>query len=297
MSKYDEDEEEIVEKEETKKHRFVHFIFLVIIIIIGLIFYSKYLGTSGIIVKEYRVTSNFLDKDYSGLKIVHFSDLLYKSTIDKNDLNELVNKINNIKPDIVVFTGDLASPLSKIKEDDINILKESLSKIEAKISKYAIYGDNDYKLSKYEEIMNKSNFIILNNSYDELYYNSLNPIYIVGLPSSIKEKSDLNTSFSFYNDENRKYIITLVHDGSTIKSIDESDYEVDLILGGHNLGGLVRIPFIGGIINQKNSYKYKNDYNEKGITKIFMSSGLGTDQHDYRLLNKPSFNLYRLKSK
>ena len=202
MSKYDEDEEEIVEKEETKKHRFVHFIFLVIIIIIGLIFYSKYLGTSGIIVKEYRVTSNFLDKDYSGLKIVHFSDLLYKSTIDKNDLNELVNKINNIKPDIVVFTGDLASPLSKIKEDDINILKESLSKIEAKISKYAIYGDNDYKLSKYEEIMNKSNFIILNNSYDELYYNSLNPIYIVGLPSSIKEKSDLNTSFSFYNDEN-----------------------------------------------------------------------------------------------
>ena len=74
MSKNDEDEEEIIE-EEPKKHRFVHFIFLFIIIIIGLIFYSKYLGTSGIIVKEYRVTSNFLDKDYSGLKIVHFSDL------------------------------------------------------------------------------------------------------------------------------------------------------------------------------------------------------------------------------
>ena len=272
-------------------------IFIIFIILVLIFLYGRYIEPTKLNVKQYVINTDKISESFKDIKIVHFSDLLYKSTIDKNDLNELVNKINIIKPDIVVFTGDLASPLSKIKEDDINILKESLSKIEAKISKYAIYGDNDYKLSKYEEIMNESNFIILNNSYDELYYNSLNPIYIVGLPSSIKEKSDLNTSFSFYNDENRKYIITLVHDGSTIKSIDESDYEVDLILGGHNLGGLVRIPFIGGIINQKNSYKYKNDYNEKGITKIFMSSGLGTDHHDYRLLNKPSFNLYRLKSK
>ena len=294
-----EDEEEKQEeiKEKPKKHRFIHFIFLVIILIVGLVFYSKYIGTSGIEIKEYRVESNILKKEYSGLKIVHFSDLLYKSTIDKNDLKELVDKINILNPDIVIFTGDLASPLAKIKEDDINILKEELTRINAKISKYAIYGDNDYKLSSYEQIITESGFILLNNSYDELYYNSLDPIYIVGIPSIIKEKTDLKTSFEFYNEENRNYTIVLAHDGKTIKNINESEYEVDLILGGHNLGGLIKIPTLGGIINDKNSYKYKNDYYEKGITKIYISSGLGTNKYDYRLFNKPSFNFYRLKSK
>ena len=33
-----------------------------------------------------------------------------------------------------------------MSEDDINILKEELTKIKAKIGKYAIYGDNDYEI-------------------------------------------------------------------------------------------------------------------------------------------------------
>ena len=89
----------------------------------------------------------------------------------------------------------------------------------------------------------------------------------------------------------------LAHDAKTIKSIDESTYETDLILCGHNLGGIIRFPIIGGVIYDKNAYKYKSDHNKKGITDIFVSSGLGTNENDYRFMNTPSFNLYRLKSK
>ncbi len=274
----------------------INFIFIIIILIVGIIFYSKYVGTKGLIVKEYRVESTILSDNFSGVKIVHFSDMYYNSTFEKDDLVKMINRINILKPDIVVFTGDLVNPSYKLKEDDINILKEQLSKIEAKIGKYAIYGDNDYKLDNYIDIMESSGFTILSNTYDEIFYKTNESIFIVGLPSSIKEKTDLSKAFEFYNVDNRKYVITLVHDGKTIKAIDDSDYEVDLILGGHSLGGLVQIPYVGGLIKDNNTYKYSESEYKKGITNIFISSGLGTDKYDFRFNNKPSFNLYRLKA-
>jgi predicted MPP superfamily phosphohydrolase len=290
MSKED---KEIVEEKKPRFKGIINTIFLVIILIVGLIFYSKYVGTKGLEVKEYRVESNILSKNFSGIKIVHFSDIYYNSTFDKNDLMELSKRINVLKPDIVVFTGDLGK---KLNEDDIAYITEVLSSIEAKIGKYAIYGDHDFKLDKYEEIMTNSNFIILNNSYEEVFYKTNESMFIVGLPSSIKEKSDLNKAFEFYKDDNRKYIITLVHDGKTIKAIDDSNYEVDLILGGHSLGGLINLPIYGGIIKDKTMHKYSEEFYSKGITNIYISSGLGTSKYDYRLNNKPSFNLYRLKA-
>ena len=289
----DEIESESLEK---KSHKFLNFMILLLVIIILIIFYAKYAGTKGLVVKEYRVTSNILTENFSGLKIVHFSDLLYKSTVDKNDIKTLVNKINILKPDIVVFTGDLVNKNIKIKEEDTKFLIESLSQINAKIGKFAVYGDYDYSYKDYERVMNESNFKILNNTYEEIYYKTNDSMYLVGLPSSSKESVKIDEAFSFYTDNDRSYIIVLVHDGKTIKFIDDSTYEVDLILGGHSLNGSVVIPFYGGLFKDKLSYKYSKPYYKKGITNMYISSGIGTNKYGYRFLNKPSFNLYRLKS-
>ena len=259
-------------------------------------FYAKYVGTKGLKVKEYRVCSEILTSNFSGIKIVHFSDLLYKSTVDRDDVEVLVNKINLLKPDIVVFTGNLVNTNSKIDDVDSSYLIDELSKIQASIGKYAIYGEYDYKYSDYQTVMIQSGFKIINNNYEEIYLNDNNPIYIVGLPSSIKENINLADSFKFYKEEDRRYTIVLVHEGNTIKYLDESEYEVDLILGGYSLNGSVVIPFYGGLFKDKYAYKYSDEYYEKGITKIFISSGIGTKKYGYRFLNKPSINLYRLKA-
>lgn len=289
-------EEDIEEEKPHKKYKILNYILFIILIIIFIVVYSKYIGTKGLKVKEYRVDSTILSSNFSGLKVVHFSDLLYKSTVNIEDLNNLVKRINELNPDIVVFTGDLVNKNVKVSDKDIETLKTQLTRINSKLGKYAIYGDADYSLKKYEDIMTSSNFKILNNSYDEIYYKSNDAMYIVGLPSSIKEKVNIDEAFSFYNDEERRFIITLVHDGNTIKYIDDSNYEVDMILGGHSLNGSVIIPFYGGLLKENNTYKYSEPEYSKGITKIFISSGIGTNNYGYRFLNKPSFNLYRLKA-
>ena len=222
----------------------------------------------------------------------------YENRIDNMFKNtEYLNNIGEEKPDIVVFTGDLINKNAKINNEDIEFLEEELESISAKVGKYAIYGDEDYSIESYKTIMEKSKFKILNNSYDEIFYKNNESMFIIGLPSSLKEEIKLEDAFNFYKeDEKRKFIIVLVHDGKTIRFLDESTYEVDLVLGGHSLNGSIVIPYYGGIFIDDGAYKYYQEHYSKGITDIYISSGIGTNKYPYRIFNKPSFNLYRLKA-
>ena len=285
------------EVKESHKGKIISIILFIILLISLLFLYAKYVGIKGLIVKEYRIESNILTSNFSGIKIVHFSDLIYKSTVDKNDVKELSPRINELKPDIVVFTGDLVNKNKKYKNEDIEFLEEQLLNIEATIGKYAIYGDADYSFEDYKTIMEKAKFNILNNSYDEIFYKNNDSMFIVGLPSSSKEEVKFEEAFSFYKeDEKRKYIIVLAHDGKTIKLLDDTTYEVDLILGGHSLNGSVVVPYYGGVFLDDLADKYYQEHYSKGITDIYISSGIGTNKYPYRIFNKPSFNLYRLKA-
>lgn len=279
-----------------KRHVFLNIVIFVIVLVTSLFLYAKYIGIKGIRIKEYRVVNSTLPSNFSGVKIVHFSDLLYKSTITDDDVTELVDKINILKPDIVVFTGDLVNKNIKIKEKEKEFLINELSNINATIGKYAIYGDYDYYLDSYEEILEKSNFTLLDNSYDEIYYKTNESIYLVGIPSSIKSNIKMEEAFKEYDENNRKWTIVLIHDGNTIKLLDEGNYEVDLILGGHSLNGSIVLPYYGGLFIDKYSYKYYDEYYKKGITDIYISSGIGTNDYKFRFNNKPSINFYRLKA-
>ena len=137
---------------EKESHFFLNTIIFIVIIITMIFLYAKYIGIKGIEVKEYKVESNILSENFSGVKIVHFSDLLYKSTINDEDVLELVDKINLLKPDIVVFTGDLVNKNIKLNEKEREFLINSLSNINVTIGKYAIYGDYDFEY-EYDEIL------------------------------------------------------------------------------------------------------------------------------------------------
>lgn len=287
-------ESEVVEE---KKSHVLGTIISFILLIAGLLFcYAKFIGIKGLVVKEYSVDSSILTENFNGIKIVHFSDLLYGTTTNFDDIKKIVEKVNLLKPDIIVFTGDLVKNGYELPTEKKAQLTDFLNQMEAPIGKYAIKGDADYSNAKYDEIMFDSGFKVITNSYEKVYYNTLAPLYIVGLPSKQKDTVDLSKAFEFYNELDRIYTIVLVHEGNTISYLDESDYEVDLILGGHSLNGSVVIPYYGPLFIDSEASKYYAETYSKGITKIFISSGIGTNEYPYRIFNKPSINLYRLKT-
>ena len=268
---------------EIKIHRSVKIISIITIILAIFILYLRFIGTSGLVVKEYKVKSKNIGF-YHGLKIVHFSDIHYKTTFNQNDLNNLVEKINYINPDIVVFTGDIFDKKIEYSNKDVKVLNEAFNKINAKYKKYAVKGDCDSEL--FDEVIKNSNFIILDNDYDLLYINNIKPILIAGFNDNLNKINDYISS----DKANQTYSILLTHEPDNIKNTDS----FDLVLAGHSMNGQVRLPFIGGLIKTNGALTYNDEYYKINNTDLYISGGLGSKKVNLRLLNKPSINFYRI---
>lgn len=274
------------------KHIVKFFIGLICLIIL-VILYSRYIGTSGIKTIEKSIKVSNLSDDFYGIKIVHITDIHYGRTTFEKDLKDLVKKINLTKPDIVVFTGDLFTNI-KIDSKEYDKISSILNEIEASIGKYSIIGDND--LDIYTTIMSNAGFKDISNTYELIYTKSSNYIMLSGISSNIKDKTDIlekmKSSNDFLINNKPNYSILLMHEADYIDKIDYSKY--NLVLAGHSLNGQVRLPIIGGIIKQEGARKYLDSEYELKNTKLIISNGIGTYNYSYRLFNRPSFNLYRI---
>ena len=275
-------------------------LFLLLIgISILILFYSRYIGTTGLNIKEYKINYNELKDDFYGLKIAHISDIHYGRTINKKELEHLVEKINLTKPDIVVLTGDLFTTGIDLNDNDIKDIIDSLSKINSNIEKYAIKGDNDLKY--WDNVINNSGFKNLNNTFDLIYTKNSDYILIAGISSNISEKDSidekLKSTNEFLNNIELKpnYSILLMHEPDFVDSIDYSKF--NLILAGHSLNGQIRIPYLGSLLKPAYSNKYYDEFYQLNNSKMYISSGIGTYKYSFRLFNRPSFNLYRLTNK
>ena len=274
-------------------------ILVIIILTISLcLLYSRFIATKGLKVKEYKVVNSKITDSYHGLKIIHLTDIHYGSIINEKELNNIVDKVNEIKPDIVVMTGDLIDErLSYDKDTIINCL----SKIESKLGKFAVSGNHDIPLDDYNYIVKESGFTSLDNKYELIYSKSNEPIIISGIGYSNEDIGIKTEQFDKYiselktDDIKPSYSILLVHEPDTVDNLDLNKY--DLILAGHSHAGQVRLPIIGKLYTPEGAKKYYDEYYKINNTDLYISSGLGTSLYKFRLFNKPSFNFYRITNK
>lgn len=290
------------DKKSSKLKKILKILFITIFFLVLIILYGRFIGTKGLIIKEYKIVNdNFVDNFY-GLKIVHISDIHYGDTTNKKDLEQIVEKINLLSPDIVIFTGDLYS--NELESIDKDELITNLKNIKVNIKKYAVKGNHDDE--SWNEIMKESNFIDLNNNIDVIYNNNDSNILIAGLNTnedtlegiekinSLLKPNGSNTE-NEQAETNFNYKILLLHEPDKILEFDYSNY--DLILAGHSHNGQVRIPFIGALYTPKGAKKYYDEFYNLGNTKLYISSGIGTSKLKFRLFNKPSINFYRFANK
>lgn len=290
------EKEILIEKKEHKKlFKFIKITITILLIITLFLLYSRFISTSGIDVKEYKVIAN-TEYDFNNIKVVHISDIHYGRTTNKKQLEYMVNKINETKPDLVVFTGDLIDKDTKLTENIKKELTETLQKINSKLGKYAIKGDHDYKFSEFDKIITDAGFTNLTDTYDLIYNQSNIPLMIVGFNSNLKSNNLIENKNNLVNESIKdlkySYKILLLHEPDYIDEIDYSTY--NLILAGHSHGGQIRLPFGNSLINKNKAKKYTNEKYVLNNTTLFVSYGIGTSNISFRLFNKPSFNLYRI---
>lgn len=265
-------------------------IFLILILIISLfLIYNYNYNQTKFVVTEKRISLSTISDTHDGLKIMELSDFLIKDEKDLKRIEKIIKKTNELKPDIIIFSGDLLYKEHKLNDENITKLKELLTNLECTLYKYAVIGDNDLEnLDTYNDILDAASFILLDNKSKYLFYKDINPIKITGLTNL----DNLDSTFSLEEEYTQSFSLVISHYPDYIDNLNS--YSPNLYLTSHSLNGLVRIPFIGGIVKANGAKKYiEGDYNVNG-TSMYISGGIGTNKVNFRLFNKPEINFYRI---
>lgn len=280
---------EVIE-EQDEKHSLKKILTISISLLILIILYAYFIGTSFLDVNEYKIESSIIPNSFNGIKAVHISDIHY-GIINKDKLENMINKVNELKPDIIFFTGDLIDKNITATDELKNGLISSLSKLNSSY-KYAIYGNEDYNNDFYKEIITSSDFVLLENEAKLLYYKDSIPIEIIGFNSleTNPNYTDMNNLLED-TDNSTLYKIVLIHEPDSLDNF--INYEPNLILSGHTLGGLVKLPLGKPLFLPENGKTYYEEYYEINNSKVFISNGIGTSNLSIRLNNHPSINFYR----
>lgn len=275
-------------KKEQKNKKTKIFIYLLFFITL-LLLYSHYIEPNNLTIKEYKIENKNIPNSFDGLKIVHFSDIHYKSTVDINYLKKIVKLINKQKPDIVIFTGDFLDKRFNYTDKEIENAKNEINKIESTLGNFAVTGNHDIikNPEMFTEIFS-DNFTILNDEEKLLYYKDTTPISIIGFQDALEAKVD----YEILEKENTYFRIILAHEPDEYNKIKE--YDFNILLSGHSHNGQVRLPLIGAIYTPTGSKTYYENYYKLDNKEIFISNGIGTSGLDVRFLSTPSINLYRL---
>ncbi len=269
-------------------------IFVTIVLIIGLFcLYIFQVEVNLVTIKEQAIIDEELPENFNGLKIAQFSDIHFGRTIFNQYLEKITKKINNLNCDVVVFTGDLLDDFININSEDIQGIKNNLGNIQAKYRKYAILGDSDYiDKNLVLEIMNDAGFTVLDNSNDLLYIKGKEPLMFVGVSSVSESQDDLTTALDIEEKPNDYFKILLAHEPTI--SYEAEDYDINVILSGHSLGGLIKLGGFSLLRQGEVDKFYKGHYILDNGTNLYVSPGLGTYKYNVRLGNLPTINFYRI---
>lgn len=294
-SRYEQNEKKRrLERRERKRGIIIKMIIVLVIILVLLAIWGKFCEPNILAVNDFKLENEKIPESFNGSKIVHFSDLHY-GLLDEKRLKKLVNQINDLKPDIVVFTGDLIEEGYSLSDNDTKTLIKYLSKINSKLGKYAILGNHDIKNENFDNIMYDSAFRVLKNNYDTIYNEKNEPILIYGFDDSLNGKPNpkglKDKSINSIN-----YRIALIHEPDYINEFIY-DYDISLVLAGHSHGGQVKIPGIRPLFLPEGCKKYYKSYYEVNNTPLYISNGIGGSMLDFRLFSMPSINVYRLYTK
>lgn len=237
------------------------------------------------------VNSDKLPDSFDGYRIVQISDLhLGTWGKDTRFISEFVTNVNNLRPDLIVFTGDLVNQ----KASEVKPFHKILSMLEATDGVYSILGNHDYgdyvdwpsaeakekNLENLKELQKSAGWRLLNNESSFIVRNKngrRDSIALIGVenwgePPFVKygdlDKAYPNKDGKSLKDKNFK--ILLSHNPEHWVREVRKNTNIDLTLSGHTHAMQMGIDAFGKRFSPA-ALRYKTwggFYTENGIGAI-----------------------------
>lgn len=272
---------------------------LAILLVLAVFFYCQ---INWIKTSKYTITSAEIPQSMNGYKILLLSDLHSKRFGPSN--NWLLRRIRRENPDIIVATGDMLNSTN----DDGAVFLQLAQDLKGEFPIYYIDGNHERiwqnlnGAEAFEDYVNRlqeAGVTYIKNQSITLWEGE-QPVTLSGVSVPLMYYRDAKTAelepekvfdqdriASLLGQADEGYHIFLAHTPQYFPYYAE--WGADLVLCGHMHGGIVYIPFVGGLLSPEKTFfpkYYRGLYREKESNMI-VSAGLGNNTVPFRLLNRP----------
>lgn len=239
------------------------------------------------------LTSEDLPEDIRHLRIVFLSDVHYGFYFPENQIRSLISSVNELKPDLVLFGGDMGD-----NPDSAAEFFRRMPSLHARYAALGVLGEHDRGDSPSEtalvtDAMREAGVTPLMNTYLPVRVgNSM--IYVAGLDDVQKGQPALPSLAAQAAVED--YVIFLCHNPSVIpesqRATDRSGRLgwFDLALFGHTHGGQIRglanLLDIAGDVDDR----YLRGWLVENRSDLLISNGVGASVLPARLLCPPQIH-------
>lgn len=247
--------------------------------------YARFVEPELLIVRRLTLPAQNLKDD---CRVVFFTDTHFGRDKSVSDAVQLVDKINELEPDVVIFGGDLLDNYARDRQQlDLEMLRIQLSCIEAPGGKYAVWGNHDWgggAVRIYQEFMESCGFQVLKNEglLLEAYQ-----IQLMGYDDYLT--GDMEQLLNDFQED--MFPLLVAHEPVTVDLLAELP-KGGLMLAGHTHGGQIGVPWIAQRILPPGSGDfvsglYSLDRAEPEFFRLYVSGGVGTTRLPMRLFAPP----------
>ena len=235
-----------------------------------------------------------LPPQFDGLRVAELSDLHGRS-FGKNNVR-LLRTLQKARPDMICICGDLFD-----EKTDLTMLEPLLTGLTDIAPVYYVTGNHEWQVKNLREILQKMRawgVTVLENEGRVLSRGGAEMV-VAGVhdpcgPYDMKTPAALVRELR--SAQGNDFILMLSHRNDELAMW--SQLGVQLVLSGHCHGGVVRLPFVGGVFGTRRELVPEYDagvYRQDGTT-LFVSRGLGYTNVHFRLFNRPHVPIMILKS-
>ena len=247
-------------------------------------------------------TVEFQDMPVNGeLRLCLISDLHN----NRKNLVKLTERIQQFSPEAILLAGDLVD-----KHNALNSNAEAFLNALHKLSVPVYYSAGNHELSLSEKEPTAWTQY-LDNIQEHAEYLDNQCVFLKSNPdihiSGLSLPREFYKKGSLYNNAEELPEITLPSGGFHILMAHNPEYALcyekyrpDLIVSGHLHGGLLRLPWIGGIVSPRLRLPKGCDAGLVQLStgaKLFVSRGLGSHTIPLRFFNRVEVNFLILKEK
>jgi hypothetical protein len=243
-------------------------------------------------VRETEIKSLQIPAVFNGKKIVLISDIHHGPHFSIERVKSLVEKVNGLKPDIILLGGDYVHNGGAY----IKPCMDELKNLSAPLGVFGVRGNHDHwdgaELSR--KGMMDAGIKLIENSCECVILNG-QKIKLAGVGDLWEGTQEINGPLSGVSDTD--FVILLSHNPDYAEKISEYYDKIDLMLAGHTHGGQVSVfGLYSPVIPSACGQKYRSGTVQCGKMKVLVSNGVGCVTPPVRFFCRPDIISITLKT-